>query len=274
MKKTILNESEKKGSPDRFGHSWNIFNEILPIHEEQFLRWTTGFDKSFWKDKSILDVGCGIGRNSYWPLSYGAKSCLSIDIDDRTLEAARTNLQQFETAHIDKRSAYDISESNKFDIVFSIGVIHHLDNPDLAIKEMTKALKPGGKLLVWLYGHENNEILIRYFNPLRKLLFSKMPLKLVYALSFIATASLWSLLKLGIGKTEYMQLIRSFSFRHLRAIIYDHMIPEIAQYYTKEQAIHLLERANLQNIEINWVNEMSWSVIGEKCSTPINERSI
>ena len=46
------------GSPDRFGHSWNIFSEILPVHEEQFLRWTAGMEKADWAGKRFIDVGC------------------------------------------------------------------------------------------------------------------------------------------------------------------------------------------------------------------------
>ena len=261
---TGLSEAERQGSPDRFGHSWSIFSEMLPVHENQFLRWTTGLDKSEWQGKEFLDVGCGIGRNSYWPFTYGAKSGLSIDIDERTLAAARKNLTQFEVAAVENRSAYDIRESNRFDIAFSIGVVHHLENPGGAIVEMIKSLKPGGKLLVWLYGYENNEWLVRYFNPARKFLFSKMPLPLVYGLSFPATAMLWLYLKVGFGKTEYMKMIRSFSFRHLRAIVYDHMIPVIALYYTKDEAIQLLKGSGLQDITAHWVNEMSWTVIGTK----------
>ncbi len=110
----------------------------------------------------------------------------------------------------------------------------------------------------------NNEWLIRYFNPVRKFLLSKMPLPLVYGLSFPATSLLWFFLKLGFGRTEYMCLIRSFSFRHLRAIVYDHMIPIIALYYKKNEAIRLLEESGLIDITAHWVNEMSWTVIGIK----------
>jgi len=261
---TDLHEAEKKGSPDRFGHSWNIFNEMLPVHETQFLRWTTGVDKADWSGKDFLDVGCGIGRNSYWPFVYGAKSSLSIDLDERTLAAARKNLEKFDGATVDNRSAYDIGETDKFDIAFSIGVIHHLDNPGAAVEQMFKAVKPGGKVLLWLYGYENNEWLVRYFNPARKFLFSKMPLPIVYGLSFPATTLLWLYLKLGFGRTEYMKMIRSFSFRHLRAIVYDHMIPIIALYYTKDEAIKMLKDAHCVDIEAHWVNEMSWTVIGRK----------
>lgn len=259
---------ERLGSPERFGHSWNIFNEILPVHEEQFLRWTAGLEPADWVGKRFLDVGCGIGRNSYWPLSYGAASCLSIDIDERTLAAARANLESYDSATVEKRSAYSINETDAFDIAFSIGVVHHLDDPEAAVRQMAQAVRPGGTVLVWLYGYENNERLVRLFDPLRRLLFSKLPLRFVYALSLPATALLWVLLRLGVGRTEYMRLIRGFSFRHLRAIVYDHMIPRIAKYYRRDEAIALLEAAGLGDVEAHWVNEMSWTVIGRKPAAP------
>ena len=255
---------EKLGSPERFGHSWNIFSEILPIHEEQFLRWTSGVEKSDWHGKRFLDVGCGIGRNSWWPLTYGASSSLSIDIDERTLAAARNNLAEYDASVVENRSAYDINETDEFDIAFSIGVIHHLDDQPAAVRQMRKAVRPGGTVLVWLYGYENNEWLVRFFDPARRFLFSKMPLSLVYALSWPATALLWLFLRLGLGRTEYMRLIRTFTFRHLRAIVYDHMIPRIAKYYKKHEAIALLEDAGLENVQVQWVNEMSWTVTGVK----------
>jgi SAM-dependent methyltransferase len=257
-------ESERRGSPDRFGHSWNIYDEILPVHEEQFLRWTTGIEKHDWRGKSFLDVGCGIGRNSYWPMRYGAESCLSIDIDPRTLAAAKKNLSPYAGAVVADRSAYSIDEIEKFDFAFSIGVVHHLDNPGAAVREMKKSLKQGGTLLLWLYGYENNEWLIRYFNPARKFLFSRMPLPVVHALSAPATALLWLYLKVGLGSSQYLRLIRHFSFSHLRAIVYDHMIPVIANYYTRDEAIGLLADAGMENIRAHWVNEMSWTVIATK----------
>lgn len=259
-----LNESERKGSPERFGDSWDRFREILPTHEEQFLHWTTGLGKEDWRGKRFLDVGCGIGRNSFWPHTYGAESSISIDIDERTLAAARLNLRCFSSALVENRSAYNIESFEDFDIVFSIGVIHHLDDPQLALRGMRDALRPGGTLLVWLYGFENNERLVRYFNPIRHALLSRMPLPVVYALSLPATLMLWLLLKVGIGRTQYMNLIRTFSFRHLRAIVYDHMIPKLANYYTRREAIELVREAGFIDVKAHWVNEMSWTILGLK----------
>jgi len=254
-----------KGSPDRFGYEWGKYCKILPIYQEQFDRWTSPLiKKSEWKEKKFLDVGCGIGRNSYWPLKYGASEALCIDVDDRTLECARANLKKFNSVDIVNKSAYQINENNRFDIVFSIGVIHHLEDPKLAISNMVRSVKPGGIVLIWVYGYENNEWVIKYFNPLRKVLFSRLPISIVHFLSIFPTFFLYVFIRLIKGKTEYMDLIRKFSFSHLRSIVFDQMLPKIANYYKEDEAKDLMESAGLINIKTNWVNEMSWSVMGKK----------
>lgn len=78
---------------------------------------------------------------------------------------------------------------------------------------------------------------------------------------------LWSLLRLGLSRIEYFRLIRTFSFVHLRAIVFDHMIPKIAVYYTRDDAIELLRNAGLVDIQAEWVNQMSWAVSGRKPSS-------
>jgi SAM-dependent methyltransferase len=252
-----------KGSPDRFGYSWDHYADLLPEHEEQFLRWTA-LDKSDWSGARFVDAGCGIGRNSYWPMSYGASGGLAVDVDDRTLGRARQNLARFPNLEVRKQSIYEIAETDAFDIAFSIGVIHHLSDPEAAVARLTRAVKPGGRVLVWLYGRENNGWIVYLFNPLRRALFSRLPLRLVHALAWPLTALLWCALRLGLSPSAYYRLIRSFSFEHLRAIVFDHMIPRIALYYTRAEAEALLARAGLTDIRCAWVNENSWSVVGRK----------
>jgi SAM-dependent methyltransferase len=162
------------------------------------------------------------------------------------------------------QSIYDIAEKDVFDIVFSIGVIHHLEFPEMAVARLVQAAKPGGRILLWLYGRENNEWIVSFADPIRKALFSRLPLGVVHAFSWPATATLWILLRLGLQRVEYFRLIRGFSFDHLQAIVFDHMIPRIARYYTREQAIKLLGDAGLIDVEAIWVNQISWAVSGWK----------
>jgi SAM-dependent methyltransferase len=252
-----------KGSPDRFGYSWDRYADLLPAHEEQFRRWTA-CDEGFWRGKRFLDAGCGIGRNAHWPMTYGARGGVALDVDDRTLKRAAHNLSRHPDVEVRKQSIYDIQDAAAFDVAFSIGVVHHLSDPATAVANLVRAVKPGGHVLVWLYGRENNAWIVSLFNPLRRALFSRLPLAMVHALSWPLTAALWCALRLGFPPGAYYRLVRGFSFAHLRAIVFDHMIPRIALYYTRSEARDLLRSAGLTDVRETWVNENSWSVIGRK----------
>jgi SAM-dependent methyltransferase len=254
-----------KGSPERFGYSWDRFNTLTAEQERQFRLWTVHISpETDWKDKVFLDGGCGAGRNSYWAMSYGARSCVAIDLDDRSLDAARRNLQPFPSAEIRKCSVYDIPFKDTFDIAFSIGVIHHLSDPALAVRKLAEATRPGGQVLIWVYGYENLEFYVNVLGPLRKLLFSWMPLSIVRLLAHVPAALLWIMLRLGFTPLEYLKLLRTFSYPHIHHICFDQMLPKTANYWRKTEAIALLEQAGLRDIRAEWVNEVSWSVIGTK----------
>jgi len=253
------------GSPDRFGYSWERFSQPSRDQERQFQLWSVHLapDKD-WEGKHFLDAGCGAGRNSYWAMSYGAKSCLSIDLDDRSLAAARRNLEQFPMAKVQKCSIYEIPFENEFDIAFSIGVVHHLSEPVLAIRRLARATKPGGQVLVWVYGYENLRLYVNVLNPIRKMLFSRMPLKLVRALAWLPASVLWAVVRAGFTPIKYLELLRTFSLHHIHHICFDQMLPRIAHYWRKEEAIALFEQAGLNHISVVPVNGVSWSIIGTK----------
>lgn len=255
----------EKGNPDRFGYLWEKFSDLTPEQEKQFKLWTKPIDPATgWKGARFLDAGCGAGRNSYWAMSYGAGSCCAFDLDRRSLDAARINLAKFPTAEVRKGDIYDIPFKDEFDIVFSIGVVHHLSHPMDAIAQLVKATKPGGIILVWVYGYENLEIFVHVLNPLRKALFSWMPLPIVGTLAHIPTAVLWLLLSIGFTPIDYLKLLKGFPYRHLQHIVFDQMIPQTANYWRKEEALALLDHPDVSAVQIDWINECSWCVSGKK----------
>jgi SAM-dependent methyltransferase len=173
-------------------------------------------------------------------------------------------LSRYPSVSVEKRSAYEPGYENRFDIVFSIGVIHHLEYPEEALSGMVRAARPGGKVLIWVYGHENNRWIVTVLNPLRLALFSRMPIGLVHHLSLYPTLILAIALRLGLGRIEYFRLLRRFRFRHLRAMVFDQMLPKIAHYWPRETVEWLMREQGLEDIHLTWVNEVSWSAIGTK----------
>jgi SAM-dependent methyltransferase len=259
-----MSESTIGGSSERFGYEWHTYPNILPEYEEQFRRWLPFFSPDDWRGKRFIDVGCGMGRNSFWPMKYGAASGVAIDINERSLAAARTNLKLYPSVEVRKCSAYDLPWREEFEIAFSIGVIHHLEFPKAALEAMLRSTKPGGQVAIWVYGRENNEWLVSVLNPTRKFLFSRLPVSWVHVISIMSATILWVLLKAGLNQIAYFRLLRKFSFTHLRSIVFDQMLPRIANYWTKSEVEHLMLNAGISNIELVWVNEMSWAARGYK----------
>lgn len=257
-------DRDLRGSPDRFGYEWGTYAEVLPEHQEQFRRWTPQMTPADWRGQRILDVGCGMGRNSLWPMRDGAAGGVAVDVDDRSLASARRNLAPFPALRVERCSAYDLAFENEFDVAFSIGVIHHLEFPERALANMVRAVRPGGRVLIWVYGREGNGWLLPLLEPTRKLIFSRLPVAVTHHLSLYPTALLWVLLRAGLRPTEYFRLIATFGFAHLRSIVFDQMLPHIAHYWRRAEVEALMTQAGLQDVRVEAVNGMSWSAVGTK----------
>lgn len=128
-------------SADRFSYEWVKFHSIDKSYEKQFLGWVTPLKSADFKGKYVLDAGCGIGRNSYWALNFGAKKVIAFDYDRNTIAVAKRNLLQFKNAHAEFRSIYEMPYSQQFDITMCIGVLHHLENPHFALKNLVRSTK-------------------------------------------------------------------------------------------------------------------------------------
>jgi len=256
------------GSPDRFGFEWNTYSELRPEHEEQFRRWTAPLSPEDWAGKSFLDVGCGMGRNSYWPLRYGAARGVAVDVDSRSVAAARHTLRGFPQAEVTLASAYDLRFRDEFDIVFSIGVLHHLADPQRALANMVRAVKPGGLVLIWVYGLENNEWIVRFVSPVRERVLSRLPIRLLHILSLPLGLGMWTATRLGLGKTGYSQFFGRLSLRNAQSVVFDQLLPQIANYWPRTTVERFLLDTGLQDVKLQWVNQVSWSAIGRKGSGP------
>lgn len=254
---------EATGTQHQFGYEWERFPHIVPIHEEHFKNWIAPFETSGFEGKSFLDAGCGIGRNSYWPLKAGAAKCVAFDFDERTVNVARHNLRAFPQAEVRLKSIYDLTFENEFDIVFCVGVMHHLAHPEKAMANLVKALKPGGTLILWVYGKEGNETYLKVIDPLRKYVTSKLPPRLVLGFSKLLNLALRTVIQFPT-KNNYFKLLRKMEWEQTEAIIFDQLIPTIANYWTKEEVRQLGERENLEEMTVTPTLGHSWTLIARK----------
>jgi SAM-dependent methyltransferase len=154
---------------------------------------------------------------------------------------------------------------HEFDLAMSIGVIHHLEDPMKALQLMTRSLKPGGTILIWVYSREGNEWIVRYVDPIRKHITSRLPVSLVHLLSYFCSVPLWLFVKLFRGPTRYLRQLASYDFWHIHSIVFDQLIPAVANYWSKEQVSQLFASLGLKKYDVYCPpNAMGWTAVGIK----------
>ncbi len=108
----------------------------------------------------VLDLGCGRGRLlKLIHEMYPEAELVGSDIDESSIEAAKKRVGQ--RARLKNEGATIISEKdNSLDMVVSTLVFHHLDvaTKKLAVAEIYRALRPGGRVLIADFGKSDSKI--------------------------------------------------------------------------------------------------------------------
>ena len=107
------------------------------------------------QNPNILIAGCGTGQHSSNSARrFQNSNVLAIDLSLSSLAYAKRKTQELNFNNIEYLQA-DILNIEKlkrqFDIVESVGVLHHMDDPIQGWKKLTDCLKPGGLMKIGLY---------------------------------------------------------------------------------------------------------------------------
>ena len=107
------------------------------------------------KNPDILIAGCGTGQHSITTAArFESSKVLAIDLSLSSLAYAKRKTEELAIKNIEYMQAdiLDLGKLNKqFDIIESVGVLHHMDNPMKGWKVLTECLKPGGLMKIGLY---------------------------------------------------------------------------------------------------------------------------
>ena len=265
--------SDKIKTAQAFGYEWKEFNELSGHYRQQFLDWIHPITPDNFRDKIVLDAGCGKGRHMYWSQKFGAKMVFGIDLSD-AVDVAYKNTKNFNNVCIIQADIYHLPLKPIFDFIYSIGVLHHLPYPASGFNSLVNKLKTSGQIAVWIYAREGNGWIVYAINPLRIFVTSKLSPTLTKYIAYVMTLVLYSVLRLIykpvnrisllkplkkiLFYNDYLSYISHFPFREVYSIVFDHLIAPTAYYIKKNEFESWFTKNNLQNAVITMHNNNSW----------------
>ena len=258
-----LTEIQNKQS--EWNEQWTLLkdNELF-----LFKDWILPNTLDDFKDKEILECGCGGGQHTSFIAPY-AKSITSVDLN--TTHIAKERNKDFNNIDFVEADIAKMDLGKKFDIVFSIGVVHHTDDPDKTFKNMMKHTKSGGKTIVWVYSEEGNSLVKYGVEPVRKIFLKNMNRKNLLRLSKFITAILYMpvyiLYKLPLKFLpfyEYFGNFRKMSFERNTLNVFDKLNAPQVDFINKKRISDWFNTEEYDDVNINAYKGVSWSGSGVK----------
>ncbi len=264
---------------DSFGEEWSKFNyfdesEIENIGDEYFD--IVDFSK-FDGHSSALDVGCGSGR---WSIYLSSKFTNVYAMDpSKAIYAAANLTKDIPGIHLIKASAENIPfEDETFDLVISLGVLHHIPDTQKALNSIVKKVNKGGQCLIYLYYALDNRSffykMIFYTSSFFRFFISKSPsfLKkiicdLIAIFVYLPFILLSKLVKTVLGEKWGNKIPLSYysnkSFNVIRNDSLDRFGTPLEQRFSKVKIEEMMRKSGLHDIKFS-NNQPFWHVIGKK----------
>ncbi len=217
--------------------------------------------------RRVADIGSGTGRIVQMLLAAGAAQVTALEPSaafEVLEQAARRFGDRVRCIHA---GGEQIPEQD-FDLVVSVGVLHHIPEPRPVLEAAWRALRPGGRIAVWLYGREGNGLYLGLVLPLRWLT-TRLPHAVLVGLSWLLTGCLG----LYAAACRYLPLPLRGYMRSVIArltpdkrflVVYDQLNPAHARYYRRDEAIALLSSTGFTDVRAHHRHGYSWALTGRR----------
>jgi len=210
------------------------------------------------------DIGCGSGR---WARAVAPRvmQLHLVDASSEALQVARAKLSSLRNVKFHHASAGDLPfENRSLDFAYSLGVLHHIPDPEAALRCIASTLKPGAPFLLYLYyAFDNRPPWYRWLWRLSDLArrgLSRQPqwLKVTVA-EMVALGIYWPLARMAslldrVGAGSKNWPLAYYSDRSLyvmRTDALDRLGTRLEQRFTRGQITAMLERAGFEKVRFS-----------------------
>lgn len=262
---------------DAFATSWNNLPGGSVYTPEQVADWFAPLGPDAIRDRSVLEMGCGNASLMVHVAGWNPARLHGIDLGG-SVASARANLAASGAQRWSVERADLVSfESPGFDVVYSIGVLHHLDSPEAGFDAVLRNTLPGGRFHCWVYAREGNGVVIALVDPLRRLA-SRLPwwltkygLATPLAMPYFAYAKLlralpgWRWLR-AAPLHDYSLWIAEREFAFFRHVAFDQLVTPRTVYIDRATVERWLQKPGIapESAYVVMRNGNSWKFGGRR----------
>lgn len=235
---------------------WLFEDWIYPVKLEDF------------RDKRVLDAGCGGGQHTSFVAPY-AKEIVGVDLN--AVSVAQERCKHLPNATFVEGDLAQVSFDELFDMVYCIGVIHHTDSPEATFKNLARLTKSGGKTMVWAYSHEGNFLNRTLVEGAKSLFVHQLSTqakqwlsKLLTALVYLPVYTLYLLPLPWLPYYEYFQNFRKLSFARNDLNVFDKLNAPQTHFITRERMEKWFAENGYSDVVISAYKGVSWRGVGTK----------
>jgi SAM-dependent methyltransferase len=258
---------------DDFSGQWKIHGTLPDdfwTSNQMFLDYLCDLvNPSEFEGQRIAEIGSGSGRIIRMLSVYNPKKLVAVE-PSPSIQVLKNNTRDIKNLEIQNVSG-DKFELSDFDTILSLGVIHHIPDPEPVVRNIYKSLRKGGKFIIWVYGIEGNELyyfFYKYFSKFTKV----MPDPLLNILSdflqlvvFLYGKVSQLIFKSKLPMSDYINNVFNPCSRTARKyIVFDQLNPEYAKYYKSNELFELLKKCGFGNIEIKQRHAYSHTAVATK----------